>query len=426
MALSLPPNPDLEHLRRVDRRLQKSVRIDDPHAVALVARHHPEGLPAGRETFALADAQLVVARGHGFPSWPRMVGYLRAARPLWRDPGAVEPVLPGRSGVDTESASAATALACLTYTDRDEPERWGRAAGLIAAHPELLERDVFAAAVAGDVEALRAHVAADPGASTREGGPFRWAPLLYVVYSRVPQRDAVGSVRLLLDAGADPDSGYLWQGLPTPFTALTGVFGEGEQGPGRQPRHPAWRELAQLLLARGADPNDRQALYNRMFNRDDGHLELLLAHGLGRPSSEVWARRTGEAAETVEEMIDRQVGWARDHGFVQRLELLAAHGLHAGPPSPQDRLDIHHAATPEGVLAAVAAGAEVDARREGRTALHQAAFLDDVALVRALLRAGADPEARDETHRTRPLEWARWARARGAEEVLAQVTTKGG
>lgn len=31
-----------------------------------------------------------------------------------------------------------------------------------------------------------------------------------------------------------------------------------------------------MLLSRGADPNDAQTLYNRMFGRDDGHLRILL------------------------------------------------------------------------------------------------------------------------------------------------------
>ena len=51
-----------------------------------------------------------------------------------------------------------------------------------------------------------------------------------------------------LEAGADPNAGYLWHGLPTPFTVLTGVFGEGELGPVRQPRHPHSLALARLLL----------------------------------------------------------------------------------------------------------------------------------------------------------------------------------
>ena len=56
------------------------------------------------------------------------------------------------------------------------------------------------------------------------------------------------SARMLLEAGADPNAGYLWHGLPTPFTVLTGVFGEGELGPVRQPRHPHSLALARLLI----------------------------------------------------------------------------------------------------------------------------------------------------------------------------------
>ena len=65
--------------------------------------------------------------------------------------------------------------------------------------------------------------------------------------------------RLLLARGADPDVGYLWEGLPCPFTALTGALGGGEGG---QPPHRRWHELASLLLDAGADANDAQAIYN--------------------------------------------------------------------------------------------------------------------------------------------------------------------
>ena len=43
------------------------------------------------------------------------------------------------------------------------------------------------------------------------------------------------------------------------FTALTGAFGEGEQGPVNQPPPPEWEAFARLLLDAGADPNDGQA-----------------------------------------------------------------------------------------------------------------------------------------------------------------------
>ncbi|WP_076260524.1 ankyrin repeat domain-containing protein [Intrasporangium flavum] len=404
MALSLPANPDLERFRRDARALQRAVRSARPDAVDHVARLHPSGAPDDPTTFALADAQLVLARTYGFASWPRLRAYLRVAAPLTRDPGALDPTTAaGGEGPHPDgSPSAVAALACLTYSGDDEPDRWARAARMLDADPSLVARGVVVAAVAGDPDALRTHLAADPAAATREDGPFRWPPLLYLVYSRVPQRDPVAAARLLLDAEADPDSGYLWQGLPTPFTALTGVLGEGESGPARQPRHPQWRALAGLLLDRGADPNDRQALYNRMFGRDDSHLELLLARGLGRPASEVWTRRLGVTAETVEEMLARQVAWARDHGFAGRLDLFVAHGL----ADPSVATDLPPVRVPA-----------------GRTALHEAAFMDDVEQVRALLSAGADPEARDAVHGTRPYEWARWARADEAAAVLREVTT---
>jgi hypothetical protein len=49
----------------------------------------------------------------------------------------------------------------------------------------------------------------------RPGGPFAWEPLLYLTYSRIgggPGRSAVEVARLLLEHGADPNAGYLWEG----------------------------------------------------------------------------------------------------------------------------------------------------------------------------------------------------------------------
>jgi ankyrin repeat protein len=440
MALSLPSNPDLERFRRDARRLQHGVRDGDPQAVALVARHHPSGtgLPSGRAAgdvrhLTLAEAQLVLARSYGFASWPRLRDYLRRSEALRRDPAAVAvddlidagpldprpldagPLDTDPAGTDAlvvdRAARAVPALACLRYDGADEPSRWARATDLLERHPDLPQRDVFVAATVGDPVCLSAHLDADAQGAVRSGGPFDWPPLLYLAYSRVPQKDSVASARVLLDAGADPDSGYLWQGLPTPFTVLTGVFGEGESGPGRQPRHPAWRELAGLLLERGADPNDRQTLYNRMFGRDDSHLELLLDHGLGRPAGEVWAQRLGVAAETLEEMMTRQLHWAASHGFTHRTALLAKHGFTSGAArdlgDPPDR---GHPGLEE--------GADLDALRDGRTALHQAALMGDLDLIRHLLESGADPRVVDATHGTTPAHWAQWARHDEAEQLL--------
>nr|WP_269778790.1 ankyrin repeat domain-containing protein [Microlunatus antarcticus] len=269
---------------------------------------------------------------------------------------------------------------------------------------------------------------ADPGlADVRR--PDGFTPLMSLAYARVPQDDAYGAARLLLDAGADPDAGVLLGGEAPPFTVLTGCFGEGEQGPGRTPRHPQGDALAGLLLDRGADPDDGQTLYNRMFGRDDGHLRVLLAHGLGRGNGGTWRRRLGERQATPQRLVALQVDRARAHGLTDRLALLAAYGFVEGTPaddpSPWSQTDlppIAAAGTPDGVRALVAAGGDLDAKVHGRTLLHHAAWADDVELARALLDGGADPEVLDDDHGSTPLGWARWAYAAGTTALLGPVT----
>ena len=87
MAASLPNNPSLERFRRDARRLQRAVRVGVPHAVSLVERYHPDGMRVDRSAFTLTDAQLVVARGYGFASWPRLKHYLELAAGAAPRPG---------------------------------------------------------------------------------------------------------------------------------------------------------------------------------------------------------------------------------------------------------------------------------------------------------------------------------------------------
>lgn len=326
----------------------------------------------------------------------------------------------------THPATRFLAAACLTYGDDDPGARTGASQWLAATR-----RDPWVAAALGDATALEPLLDAQPQIASTDGGPWRWPPLLYLAYSRVPQQDPVAAARLLLDAGGDPDAGFLWKGLPTPFTALTGCFGHGEGGPGRQPPHPQAERLASLLLGYGADPNDAQTLYNRMFSRDDSHLRLLLEHGLGHGDGGVWHRRVGPGLESPEEMVRRQVDWAREHGFTDRLRLLAEHGFTDGtdgrspwtrrrPTLPQDLIG-----TPAAVVEAVATGIDLDRLVDGRTVLHQAAWIGDVELVEALLAAGANPDLVDADHHTTPLAWAEWAWADATAAVLRPVTSRG-
>ncbi|MEP6798579.1 MAG: hypothetical protein ABI890_10540 [Lapillicoccus sp.] len=418
MALSLPTNPDLERFRRDARRLQRGVRAGDERALALVTRFHPDGAEDAA-SFPLQAAQHVVARGYGFGSWPRLIHYLEIAEPLRRDPTAPLPD-------DGDPLDAFLALACLVYSEDDGPHRWERARTLLATHPDLPARSLYAAATVGDPVAVAGYLARDRSLARAEGGPHRWTALTHLAYSRVPQVDPAATARLLVDAGADVDAGYLWGGLPTPFTVLTGCFGEGEQGPGRQPRHPQWEPIARLLLDHGAAANDGQTLYNRMFNPDDSHLVVLFDYGLGTGDLGVWRDRLGDNAETVAEMMGRQVGWAVEHGMTKRLELLTQHGFGpAGTSAPRRRAElppIHRAHDAAGVRGAVEGGADVDARVRGRTALHEAAFLGDVALTTALLEAGADPDLVDAEYGTTPLVWAEHFFQTDVADVLRPVT----
>jgi len=392
MASTLPTNPSLDRIRDDARGLQRAVRAADPDAVGTVRQHHPRpdiALTSGR--FALHDAQLTMARRYGFTGWPTLVHYLGLAADLSTDPSAV-------NEADLDSADRFCALASLRYDQDDEPPRWQAAADLIAADPALVDRHVWAAATAADPAAIARHLAAQPTLATASGGPYQWFPLMYLCYSRTSLGrtvdDTLTAARLLLDAGADPNSGYLWCGMSTPFTALTGVFGEGEQGPGRQPRHPFAGALAALLLEHGAHPVDQQTLYNRMFRPDDSHLKLLFAHGLADAGVSPWERRLGEAMETREQMWRRQVDWAATHGFSDRLDLLARHGI-----------DITGA-----TLVPHCFPTDVNARDEdGATPLHEAAWAGDLALIRRLLEAGADPAITDTRFGSTPLGWAEHA-----------------
>jgi ankyrin repeat protein len=62
-------NPDLDQLKRQAKELLKSYRARTPEALAEVQFYHRGAAP---ETFALHDAQFVLARSYGFENWPKL------------------------------------------------------------------------------------------------------------------------------------------------------------------------------------------------------------------------------------------------------------------------------------------------------------------------------------------------------------------
>jgi hypothetical protein len=149
---------------------------------------------------------------------------------------------------------------------------------------------------------------------------------MYAAYARIDAAPdaAVTTMRLLLDAGADPNDGRFFAGLPTPFTVLTGVFGgTGEE----QPPHRHSSDLARMLLERGADPNDGQTLYNRMFGPADDFLEVLFDFGLGEGDGGPWRRRLPDLVPDPVTRLRGLLEWALIHDQRARVRLLTEHGV---------------------------------------------------------------------------------------------------
>lgn len=323
----LPDHPSLENLKHQARSLQRRVRSGDAEAIALVREFDPGADLERVEEFPLTSAQLVTARSYGFASWRRLRALVDVVREHSRWPEPAPDDVPDVEDDPDALADRFLRLACLSYThDRPQHTRWARE--LLADHPEVATASIHTMATVGEVEAARPLLADDPGLARRPGGPFGWEPLLYLTYSRVGDtaagRSAIGMARLLLEYGVDPNAGYLWRGLRSPFTALTGAFGGGEQA---QPPHPDSLAIARLLLEAGADPNDNQALYNRMFTPENDHLELLFEFGLGRDVGSPWRRRLGHTYPSPTQMVEEQLRWAADHGMIERVRLLLDHGV---------------------------------------------------------------------------------------------------
>ena len=72
----LPNRPSLAQLRKQAKELLQQLRIGDPAAADRLRKHRPNASEP-----ILADAQFVLAREHGFESWPKLVHHIRAVQP---------------------------------------------------------------------------------------------------------------------------------------------------------------------------------------------------------------------------------------------------------------------------------------------------------------------------------------------------------
>ena len=70
---TLRNRPDLDQLKRQAKELLDAYRAGGSEAAKEVHAHYRQADPS---TFALHDAQLVMARAHGFDSWPKLKAFV--------------------------------------------------------------------------------------------------------------------------------------------------------------------------------------------------------------------------------------------------------------------------------------------------------------------------------------------------------------
>jgi ankyrin repeat protein len=310
----------------------------------------------------------------------------------------------------------------------------------------LLERGAevtpHAAVALGQSQRIRELVSRDPGLVRRDNHWSRGG-----LVSLAVKHGHLEIVRLLLDLGADVDERTLLSELeePTPswgaplwYAALAGR-----------------RDIAELLLDRGADPNANVyasgwPLRNAYQRNDEALKRLLVERGaVPQPYMVAEAHDVAEAQRLLQtdasEELAQELTWsAAVNGCPAIVELaLSRLGWPAQDPRWHwiliqpirglgDNSGLRRAATTEDRMACMAAllrhGIDVNASRLGQTVLHFAAArgeieneADRARFAAMLLDGGARLDLRDDLLKSTPLGWAcRWGRQELAELLIAR------
>ncbi|HTE45111.1 MAG TPA: ankyrin repeat domain-containing protein [Gemmatimonadaceae bacterium] len=111
-ARHLPVRPDLNQLKHQAKDLLRAIRRGDPSAIEDLQTYHPDKVEPAKAK--LADAQLVLARSYGGPSWPRLVLACRLIDAIWEnDIGEVRSIVVQHPALLHENA-------------RVQKDNWGR------------------------------------------------------------------------------------------------------------------------------------------------------------------------------------------------------------------------------------------------------------------------------------------------------------
>ncbi|HSM76227.1 MAG TPA: ankyrin repeat domain-containing protein [Bryobacteraceae bacterium] len=343
----LPPRPNLEQYKKQAKDFIKLAKAGDPQTLRRAQSSHPRAarmLPSGvlSPEFALADAQLVIAREHGFENWPRFAHHLEE---LGRKTSSISHF---ESAADAIGSGAAAELGVLL---RRNPS-------LVRARSTRVHRAT-----------LLHYVSANGFENYRQKTPA----------------NAVVIAKMLLDAGAEVD-------------ALADAYGRdttlGLVATSVHPKRAGVQlALMDLLLERGANiegvPGDASILLAALRNgrleaaqllaARGARLDLEGAAGVGKLDvvRSFFPGNAGLGGGATQAQVRDGFTWACQFGHTDVAAFLLDNGV-----AVDSRL-----------------------RHHGQTGLHWAAANGHFDLVRLLLERGAPVNAKDETWGGMPLGW---------------------
>jgi ankyrin repeat protein len=403
---------NLEQLRKQAKELARAARTGDPQALARIG-----DLPV-----KLASAQTVLAREHGFTSWPALVHEL-AEQPFRSDLEYYEGRAEGIATVNGVSVTSArrdlaqrhgysswagltrhvTALASgeepatpfmLAYRAVEDGDR-DRLAELLDEHPELVRtrgtngNDLFG--MAGDLESVK--LLLERGADVNRGNDYGWTKLHQAGYS-----NDRALAELVLAAGARTDLSARGDGGTPLVAALFWGHREVVDLLGLEPRN--------LRVAAGLGRVD---LIDELVGAPaaGAHRAFYRPHG-GFPA---W-----QPSDDPHEILDEALVWAAKADRVEAIDRLVELGAdveadpYRGTPLAWAAANGRGAA----IRRLVELGADPNGlgtfggptHGEGVPPLHLAAQSGQEAAVDLLLELGADPTIRDRLYDGTAAGWA--------------------
>ncbi|MGB6901514.1 MAG: hypothetical protein WBD98_01700, partial [Acidobacteriaceae bacterium] len=272
----IPDRPNLEQYKKQAKELARAAVERQPAALDRIRRHHPrlrnqQELPA----ITLADAQLVLAREHGFTSWPLFAAHLETLRIIRSVENLPDPV------------NTFIEVAVVPRHGWHASDTLEHAELILARYPEVATANIYTAAILADEPTVRKFLTQDPTLATATGGPYDWDALTYLAFSRYLRLDKsrsdafVPTARALLEAGADSNTGWTEYIDDPPRPVLEKAI----YAAAGLAQHPG---LTRLLLEYGADPNDEKTCYHAPETYDNTVVEILIDSGRCNERSLAW------------------------------------------------------------------------------------------------------------------------------------------